>query len=140
MSKLVLAITLAGAATSAAALKPVDRMDAASVTLERNVAPLPTFAPLPVVADAPDKALDDNPDLPLRRAALREWAAENNRVEGLGEKVDIDVDGIIAAAARSALPVRVAAAAAARRLRSCVRHEASASSLELYRTCRRRAC
>ena len=94
MSKLVLAITLA----AAAALKPVDRLDAASVTLDRNVAPLPTFAPLPVVADAPDKALDDNPDLPLRRAALREWAAENNRVEGLGEKVDIDVDGIIAAA------------------------------------------
>ena len=98
MSKLVLAITLAGAATGAAALKPVDRMDAASVTLERNVAPLPTFAPLPVVADAPDKTLEDIADLPLRRAALREWAAENNRVEGLGEKIDIDVDGIIAAA------------------------------------------
>ena len=46
MSKLVLAITLAGAATGAAALKPVDRMDAASVTLERNVAPLPTL-PMP---------------------------------------------------------------------------------------------
>ena len=93
MSKLVLAITLA----AAAALKPVDRLDAASVTLERNVAPLPTFAPLPVVADAPEKTLDDNPDLPLRRAALREWAAENNRVEGLGEKIDVDIDGIIAA-------------------------------------------
>ena len=97
MSKLVLAITLA-AATGAAALKPVDRLDAAAVTLDRPVAPLPTFAPLPVVAEAPEKALDDIPDLPLRRAALREWAAENNRVEGLGEKVDIDVDGIIAAA------------------------------------------
>ena len=69
-------------AASAAALKPVDRLDAAAVTLDRPVAPLPTFAPLPVVADAPDKTLEDVPDLPLRRAALREWSAENNRVEG----------------------------------------------------------
>ena len=37
-------------------------------------------------------------DLPLRRAALREWAAENNRVEGLGEKIEIDEEGIVAAA------------------------------------------
>ena len=48
-------------AASAAALKPNNRLDAAAVTLDRPVAPLPTFAPLPVVADAPDKALDDRP-------------------------------------------------------------------------------
>ena len=85
-------------AASAAALKPVDRLDAAAVTLDRPVAPLPTFAPLPVVADAPDKTLEDVPDLPLRRAALHEWSAENNRVEGLGEKIEVDEEGIIAAA------------------------------------------
>ena len=83
-------------AASAAALKPNNRLDAAAVTLDRPVAPLPTFAPLPVVADAPEKALA--PDLPLRRAALREWAAENNRVEGLGEKIEVDSEGIVAAA------------------------------------------
>ena len=81
-------------AASAAALKPVDRLDAAAVTLDRPVAPLPTFAPLPVVADAPDKTLEDVPDLPLRRAALREWSAENNRVEGLGEKIEVDEEGM----------------------------------------------
>jgi len=85
-------------AASAAALKPVDRLDAAAVTLDRPVAPLPTFAPLPVVADSPEKMLEDVPDLPLRRAALREWSAENNRVEGLGEKIEIDEEGIVAAA------------------------------------------
>ena len=75
-------------AASAAALKPNNRLDAAAVTLDRPVAPLPTFAPLPAVADAPEKMLDI-PDLPLRRAALREWSAENNRVECLGEKIEI---------------------------------------------------
>lgn len=102
MATLIIAVTLASAARAAVSLKPVDRLDAATVTLDRSsVAPLPTFAPLPVLADAPKLVLDDVPvldNLPMRRAALREWADEGKCVEGLGDRIEIGEEGIVATA------------------------------------------
>ena len=91
-------IAVIATAAKAAGLKQLDRLDAAAVTLDRNIAPLPTFAPLPVLADAPKLVLDDVPDLPVRRAALRKWADEGKRVEGLGDRIEIGEEGIVATA------------------------------------------